>query len=234
MDYKDDIKYPESCKLANEKDIYINTIQLGNLGGTEPIWREIAKKCKGEYFRVSTSGGGLVINTPYDDSITSISSKINSTKIYYGSVTEQKMEKERIKVADDITKGSSKASSARRASFNISKAGKKNYMGNKELISTIADGDMDFDDLKSTELPEEMKEMDKKEQEKYIKDMSDKRKKLESDMNVLINKRNAYIKTELSKKSDKGKDSFTGKVFGTIREQAKEKKINYSEEEIMH
>src|SRR5262249_277476 len=30
MDYKDDVKYPETCKLASEKGIIINTVQCGN------------------------------------------------------------------------------------------------------------------------------------------------------------------------------------------------------------
>ncbi|MDI1319903.1 MAG: VWA domain-containing protein, partial [bacterium] len=33
MDYQDDVKYPETCRLANEKGILIDTLQCGRLEG---------------------------------------------------------------------------------------------------------------------------------------------------------------------------------------------------------
>src|SRR6478672_6375235 len=41
MDYKDDVKYPETCKLAVSNDIIINTIHCGKHKDTEKFWRDI-------------------------------------------------------------------------------------------------------------------------------------------------------------------------------------------------
>ena len=43
MNYKDDVKYRETCRLAKEQGIVINAIQCGDISGTEPVWREIAE-----------------------------------------------------------------------------------------------------------------------------------------------------------------------------------------------
>src|SRR6476469_7027764 len=41
MDYKDDIKYPETCKIAAGQGIIINTVLCGNDGEAKKHWQEI-------------------------------------------------------------------------------------------------------------------------------------------------------------------------------------------------
>src|ERR1700730_7213222 len=41
MDYADDVKYPDTCKLAVARDIIINTVQCGNHAETRKYWQEI-------------------------------------------------------------------------------------------------------------------------------------------------------------------------------------------------
>ena len=43
MDYPDDVKYPESCRLAVKKDLIINTVQCGDVPETTPVWQDIAR-----------------------------------------------------------------------------------------------------------------------------------------------------------------------------------------------
>src|SRR5208282_5270293 len=43
MDYKDDVKYPVTCKKACEKGIIINTIQCGNDAECTKYWQDICK-----------------------------------------------------------------------------------------------------------------------------------------------------------------------------------------------
>ena len=98
MDYAQDVKYQKTCAVAKKKDIVINTIQLGNCAGTQPIWQEIARLTGGEYFRLNQGADGLAISTPYDKEIGEVSKKMESTKIYYGDKKireEQNARKER-------------------------------------------------------------------------------------------------------------------------------------------
>src|SRR3984893_8537619 len=43
MDYPDDVKYPETCKLAVMNDIIINTVQCGNHAETKKVWEKICR-----------------------------------------------------------------------------------------------------------------------------------------------------------------------------------------------
>ena len=66
MDYKQDVKYLDSCKLAMKKDLIINTIQCGNMAATTPIWMEIARNAEGKFARILQDGGVMAIVTPFD------------------------------------------------------------------------------------------------------------------------------------------------------------------------
>src|SRR4030095_690327 len=50
MDYPDDVKYPETVRLARESGIVVIAIQCGTYAATTPVWQDIA----------GTSGGGFV------------------------------------------------------------------------------------------------------------------------------------------------------------------------------
>src|SRR3954447_11723759 len=49
MDYKDDVKYPVTCKRACEKGILINTIQCGSSAECMKHWKDICAKAEGSY-----------------------------------------------------------------------------------------------------------------------------------------------------------------------------------------
>src|SRR6478672_6965914 len=57
MDYKDDVKYPETCKKAVEKGILINTIQCGVDAECTKAWKDIAVKSEGSYVAIPQDGG---------------------------------------------------------------------------------------------------------------------------------------------------------------------------------
>src|SRR4029079_10295992 len=66
MDYTDDVKYPETCKLAVEKGILINTIQCGNDHQCTRHWKDIAERASGEYVAIAQAGGVRVVASPFD------------------------------------------------------------------------------------------------------------------------------------------------------------------------
>lgn len=81
MDYQDDVRYAESCRLATERDIVINTIQCGAMAETTPVWRRIARLAEGRYFQVEQSGGAVLYDTPYDERIAGLSAKLDGARI---------------------------------------------------------------------------------------------------------------------------------------------------------
>src|SRR5262245_12400832 len=66
MDYKDDVKYPDTCKKAVEKGLIINTIQCGTDAECTRVWKDVAVKSEGSYAAIPQDGGVVVVSTPFD------------------------------------------------------------------------------------------------------------------------------------------------------------------------
>src|SRR5262249_41752400 len=91
MDYPDDVKYPETCKLAVQRGIIINTIQCGNHAQTRKYWQDICRKAEGSYVQIDQKGGPVVvIDTPFDKDLAKINGDLNRTTLVYGSRSLQK------------------------------------------------------------------------------------------------------------------------------------------------
>ncbi|MEW8584825.1 MAG: vWA domain-containing protein, partial [Candidatus Thiodiazotropha sp.] len=140
MDYQDDVKYPQTLKRANARGIVVNTIQAGNSPPTRLVWNRIAEAGLGQYAQVAQDGDAVAITTPFDDSLARLSKRLDETRLYYG--TEEALEKKRQKqeAADKLHESASLATRARRATFNASKSGKANLLGDGELVDDVSSG----------------------------------------------------------------------------------------------
>ena len=103
MDYSDDVKYPETCKMAAAAGIVINTIQCGNMTETTPPWTEIAMKAEGKFFRVEQSGGAILATTPFDTPLAEASKKLDDGRVYYGDAETVKVQKDRVAKSAAVT-----------------------------------------------------------------------------------------------------------------------------------
>jgi Mg-chelatase subunit ChlD len=90
MDYEDDVKYPETCRLAARRGIIINTIQCGGIHGTREIWQEIARRAEGEFVALAQSGNMTVASTPMDEELATLNVAIGKTIIAYGTTEKQR------------------------------------------------------------------------------------------------------------------------------------------------
>src|SRR5262249_18518481 len=101
MDYKDDVKYPDSCKLAGEKGILINTVQCG--GGAEGarVWQDISSKAGGaDVENCPEAGQGRGV-TPHDKRLAEINAELENSTLVYGSKEKQQKDQEfRLKSLD--------------------------------------------------------------------------------------------------------------------------------------
>ena len=101
MDYRDDVKYPETCKLAAEKGIIINTVQCGGDVECTKVWREIADKAGGGYVQIAQDGATVRVLTPFDKRLADINAELENSTLVYGSKEKQKEVQEfRLKALD--------------------------------------------------------------------------------------------------------------------------------------
>jgi len=229
MDYKDDVKYPATCKAAVIEDIIINTIQCGSHAPTTKIWTEIAAKAKGEYFRVVQDGGAIITATPFDKKLGDISRELDGTRVWYGDAKLQAAQLARAKSADEFLGDASAPAKADRAEFNAKAGGKKNFLGAQELVNDLADGKMKLADVKKEHLPENMRKMTVAEREKFIKEQTVKRAALQKQVTELAAKRRKHIDEQLRKNAVKGRKGFDLAIYECVRKQGAKKKINYAE-----
>lgn len=222
MDYKDDVKYSSTCKVAVKKDIIINTVQCGSIEDTTPIWKEIARLSEGTYAAIPQNGGVTVVATPMDDKLADLSKKMGETLIPYGNAGARGDVMEKQKNADSAAA----PATAARLSYNA-KTG-KSVQGKGELLDELKSGSVKEEKINKDELPPELQKMSKEELAAYIAQKQKERDDLQKQINDLSKKRDDYIAAENKRLAAEGKgDSFDNKVSETIRSEGAKKGINY-------
>ena len=221
MDYRNDVKYPESCSLANKKGIVINTILMGNNQEARKIWKEIADLTNGEFVQTDMKVNNIDVRTPFDDRINKLQFELDKTRVYYGSSkvkSEQKMIQSSIASSDA-------AVNARRAEFNMSGAGKASYYGTEELINDIINGKR-LADVKVSQLPENMQKLTFEQLKNQVDSLIAKRKSLEIEIVNLSKQRQQHIENELKNmKAEEVESSFDNVIFRSVQKQAETKGI---------
>lgn len=222
MDYKDDVKYPETCELANQKGILINTLQCGRLSGTEAVWREIAAKTNGTYAAILQDGGSIKIDTPYDQEIIRLNLELNATIILYGSVAEQRNAARNKSVMESL---SSEAMADRSSYFGKSEPGAV-VTGAGDLVVEIMNGRKDLDSLDEKQLDPKLQAMPEAERNALIAKKVDERRALQAELAEVVAKRDAVVAEKL--KSLEGTDGVLElNAFEVLEKQATEKGFKF-------
>ena len=229
MNYKDELQYPEIVELAKSKGIIINTIQCGQQSGTKASWKDIATLSQGSYFQVEQSGGAVAVITPFDKKIAALTKELDDTRIFYGSAKVLREKEGKKAAADRFNRAASPASVARKAEFNLSKSGKRNFSGDNELVADLESGKVQLDDIPAAELPKEVRKLEPILRHKLIKDKSQKRKKLVQKLTKLTEQRSVFIKEEMSKRDD-AERSLDNQIYQTVKSQAAAKGLSYKDE----
>jgi len=219
MDYQDDVKYPVTLKAARAKGIVVNAIQSGRMGSTTPAWQQIARLGNGNYFQVENSGNAVAITTPFDEKIATLSAKMDDTRLYYGSREEKEKQRRKTEAADKLHAASSVESRARRATFNASKSGAANFLGEGELVEEVTSGRVDLSSIDRDALPASIQAMAPAEQAKVIEETAERRNELKRQITELTKERADYLARKVEEAGG-AKDSLDDKIYRAVQEQA--------------
>ncbi len=222
MDYGNDMLYPEVCQAAMKRDLVINAVQCGQQDDTARIWKEIAKLGEGKYIALMQTGGMVHVDAPQDGEIAVLNRSIGETLIGFGRAADR-----RAVVAKQAASEAAPASSAAdRLTYNAATG--RVVQGEGELIDAIARDEVKLADVKTEELPEELRSLTPEAREAAVEAKRAKRKELQSKLDTLLAARNAHIVTERKRLAEEGKgDTFDAEVATTVREQAARKGITY-------
>jgi hypothetical protein len=211
MDYRDDVKYPETCREAVRRGIIVNTVQCGEVAGTAAVWREIARLSEGSYVALEQSGNMTSVATPFDDEITRVSAAIGATVVAYGRTEEREAAREKSAAA-----AAAPASvTADRAEYNLASGGRA-IQGAGDLVTDFKEGRADLSKLRAEELPAEMAGMSAAERSAYLARRQVLRDSLNARLQKLVVDRGAY----LARTAGAARDSFDAAVGSMISEEA--------------
>lgn len=226
MDYQDDVKYPQTLAVAKSRDIVVNTIQAGDSRATRNVWMKIAQAGYGLYAQVEQTGNAVAIATPYDKRLAELSAKMDETRLYYGSAAEKAKRQLKQDAARKLHESASVESRARRATFNATKSGENNFLGEGELIEDVSSGRVDLDSLKPESLPAPLQAMAPAEQKAAIEEAAERRAELKSEIQELAAQRADFLKEKVNAVGG-ASASLDHKLYGAIRDQAGKKGMHY-------
>jgi Mg-chelatase subunit ChlD len=227
MNYRNDVPYYTTCKIARNKDIILNTILMGTNPKAEKIWKEIASCNQGAFVNVNMNANDITVNTPYDSTISALNDKLDDLRYYYGTAEVRSNGNSYKSKGKTLTAASSGAVKAQRAEYNTyyymnSKGGKKQ----NELLSDFASKQVQLDSLKKADLPDELKHLSKDSLAIVVKQKVQLRDSLQKQLNAEVAKRNSYIEADLSKRNkSEVEGSFNNVIFKSIQKQTQKKKI---------
>jgi Mg-chelatase subunit ChlD len=226
MDYQDDVKYPDTLRIALRQGIVVNAIQSGSNPSTTNGWQKIASLGQGEYFQVEQHGNAVAVATPYDKKLAELSAKLDDTRLYYGDTEEKKRMQEKVKASKKLHALSSLESRARRATFNATDSGEKNFVGENELVDDVASGRVKLDELDHDMLPSAIQAMAPAEQKALIKEKAEQRRQLKGEVKKLAKQRADYIAREVEAAGG-ASDSLDEKLYKAVKSQAAKSGISY-------
>ena len=226
-DYQDEPSTETTTAEAVKAGMIVNTIQCGNLAGTQTVWQAIAQHGEGQYFAIAQDGGVQAISTPYDKELSELGSKIGSTFVAYGggagaagvryrSEASQGQASREIAVAS-LAPEPAKADRAVNKALNS-----EAYAG--DLLTSLENGSTKLDKVKDEDLPDDLKKLEPAARQKEIEKRLGERKKLREDILKLSKQRDEYIAAARKKQSGKP-NSFDSAVAGALREQLGRKGI---------
>lgn len=218
MDYQDDVKYAETCRLANQKGILVNTLQCGHLNGTEPVWRQIASLTNGTYAAILQDGGSIKIETPYDQEIIRLNLQLDSTIILYGSKAEQASAAANKSVLASL---SSEAMADRSSYLGKSEFGSV-LAGRGDLVAELMNNRQQFDTLDVKQLDPKLQALPAAARNELISKKVEERRVLQAELSELVAKRDADVAEKL--KTLGGKEGVLElNAFEVLESQAKDK-----------
>ncbi|HBC87793.1 MAG TPA: hypothetical protein DCZ94_12635 [Lentisphaeria bacterium] len=218
------VSYVDSCKEAIAKGITVNTIFCGRMAeGIDTKWKDGAVLADGSYINIDQNAAVADIPTPQDKEIAELGAKLNVTYVGYGNIG---MARKGVQMEQDANAMTVSASSmVQRA---VSKSSGNYVNASWDLVDAVENGKVKLEDVKDTDLPDNMKKMSPDGRKKYIAEQVTERKKLQEKIQQLNKERSKFIAEKQKEKP--GENTLDNAVIKTVHDQAAKKNYTFREE----
>jgi len=186
--------YKDACKLAIERGVVVNTIHCGNGDeGRQGMWQDGAKLAEGESFNIDQDRAVVQIRCPQDEIIIRLNTELNKTYLWYGAESNRRFYYENQAAQDSNASGMGGGTIVARAA---AKATESYSNRNRDLVDTLKEDKNALSKVKSEELPAELQKLDVAGREAYVREMADKRAKIQQQIANLSQERAKYLASQ--------------------------------------
>jgi hypothetical protein len=194
------VDYKDACKLAIARGVVVNTIHCGNGDeGRQGMWQEGAKLAEGESFNIDQDRAVVQIRCPQDEIIIRLNAELNQTYLWYGSEEVRQLNCAKQKDQDANAAGVGASTLSARAA---AKATSSYRNLNRDLVDTLREDKEILARVKLEDLPEPMQQMEAGERERYVREMDEKRAKIQEQIAKLTQERDAYLASQPNSEDD--------------------------------
>ncbi|OGR11951.1 MAG: hypothetical protein A3K53_10760 [Deltaproteobacteria bacterium RIFOXYB2_FULL_66_7] len=190
-------------------------------------WQAGAQLGGGDYANIDQAARVVSISAPQDAEIQRLSMDLNKTYIGYGSSGKKALARQE---AADRAAFAAPAAAGVAVQRGMAKASAQYAQSAQEwdAVSAMESGKLSADELKTEELPDDMKGMDAKQREAYIKKKADERKTIQAKIQRLNEERRKYVAQKEKEEAAKGGAETLGQaVIKSVRTQAAKKGFKF-------
>jgi len=211
------VDFNASCKEAIAKGIIVNTIFCGQHDeGVNTKWKAGADLADGSYFSINQNERVVDIATPFDKELAELSGKINGTYLAYGR--EGAVGAARQAAQDSNAATVAPASVAARAQ---TKASSLYNNGSWDLVDAVSQKQVKLEEVKDSELPEELKKLSADERNAFVETKQKERAAIQEQIAKLGKDRDAFVAAERKKQvAGAGTNTLDAAIISAIHAQA--------------
>jgi hypothetical protein len=219
------VKYQESCKLAIERGIVVNTIHCGSEAeGIKGKWRDGASLADGRFLVIDHNAQVVNVAAPQDKDIAELNAKLNTTYLAFGHSGAAGKVRQQAQDANAAAAPAPASVTAARAKTKAS----ANYTNSEwDLIDAVKEKKADLAKLKDEELPEEVRKVAPEKRAEFIAGKSTEREELQKRLLTLSTEREKYVAEQA--KQTANPRTLDKAITTAVREQAAKKAFVFGE-----
>jgi hypothetical protein len=184
--------YQDVCRALIARGIMVNAIYCGPVGDTiAPGWREVSQLADGQFATIDHDHGTVVVETPFDEELSALSSAVNETYIPFGA---EGAEGAANQAAQDTNAAKlNKAAAASRAQTKAQTL----YFCSWDLVDACSRKQVDLAEIPAEELPESMQKMTLEERKAHVASLGERRAEIQESIKEVSAKRQAFIAAKI-------------------------------------
>jgi len=215
------VHYKDACAKAIERGVVVNTIHCGpDRQGIEGKWKDGAVLADGRYLNIDHNRQVVHIAAPQDTEIAELGVRLNQTYIPFG--LEGELARGRQTTQDLNAQRAGAVAQVQRA-VTKSSANYKNAAW--DLIDAVRDEQVDLEQIEPESLPDNMRKMNAKQRQEYIKGQAKQREEIQTRIQQLNEQRRLHVAKEMKRQGEG--QTLGSAIKEAIRTQARKKHYTF-------